>query len=129
MGKPLFVLDSSAIIGHLNRELDVDACIGPDVVRCASVVGFMETLAKPGITAAQEAEARRFLSGGEVIDLTPAIRDEAIIIRRSCKLKLPDAIIAATAVILNATLLSNDDHFYTLVWPGFSVRRINSSNK
>jgi predicted nucleic acid-binding protein len=124
MDKGLFVLDSSANIGHLNREFDVDAFIGPNAVRCTSVVGFMETLAKPDMTDAEEAEARRFLAGGEIIELTPVIRDEAIRLRRAIRLKLPDAIIAATAVILNATLLSNDDHFYAFDWPGLFVRGI-----
>jgi hypothetical protein len=42
MDKPLFVLDSSTIIGHLNKAFDVDAFIGPDAARCTSVMGFME---------------------------------------------------------------------------------------
>ncbi len=33
-----------------------------------------------------------------VISITDAIVDETIAIRRACKIKLPDAIIAATAV-------------------------------
>jgi predicted nucleic acid-binding protein len=114
MDKPLFALDSSTIIGHLNKAFDVDAFIGPGAARCTSVMGFMEALAKPGMTAGEEAEAQRFLSGGEVIELTAAIRDEAIKIRRATRIKLPDCIIAATAVILNATLLANDIHLLNL---------------
>jgi predicted nucleic acid-binding protein len=124
MDKQLFALDSSTIIGHLNREFDVDAFIGSDAARCTSVVGFMEALAKPGMTAGEVEDAQRFLAGGDVIELTPAIRDEAIKIRRTCGLKLPDAIIAATAVILNATLLANDAHLLNLRWPDYTAQPV-----
>ena len=50
MDSPLFVLDSSIIIDHLSKEFDVETAIGPHAARCTSVVGFMETLAKPGMT-------------------------------------------------------------------------------
>jgi predicted nucleic acid-binding protein len=43
---------------------------------------------------------------------------------RNTTLQLPDAIIAATAVVLGATLLSNDDHLKNLIWPGYTVQAI-----
>jgi predicted nucleic acid-binding protein len=43
--------------------------------------------------------------------LAGEIEDEAIAIRRAARLKLPDAIIAATALTSEATLVSADDDF------------------
>jgi predicted nucleic acid-binding protein len=50
------------------------------------------------------------------------IREYAIAIRRSKKLLLPDALIAATALSLNATVISNDPHLRDFQWPGYSAR-------
>jgi len=49
-----------------------------------------------------------------VVDLTNEIKNEIILLRRSTKLKLPDSIIAATSIILNAVLFTNDDHLLNL---------------
>ena len=49
--------------------------------------------------------------------------NEAVRIRRfgSPHLKLPDAIIAASAVVLDATLVTNDETMLRLEWPGFAA--------
>jgi predicted nucleic acid-binding protein len=49
-------------------------------------------------------------------------REYAIAISRSKKLLLPDALIAATALSLNATVISNDPHLRDFQWPGYSAR-------
>jgi len=46
----------------------------------------------------------------KVISLNDTIRDEAISIRRRTKIKLPDAIVAATAKFCGLTLASADAH-------------------
>jgi predicted nucleic acid-binding protein len=43
-----------------------------------------------------------------VIDIGDRVKMEAIALRAAFKLKLPDAIIAATALVLDATLLTAD---------------------
>jgi toxin FitB len=40
-----------------------------------------------------------------------SIRDDAAMIKRTFKLKLPDAVIAATAMHLNAPLITRDNDF------------------
>jgi predicted nucleic acid-binding protein len=54
---------------------------------------------------------------------------EAIHIRREGfpRLKLPDAIIAATAVVLEAQFITTDDKLLRLVWPGFNVAVLSAS--
>lgn len=53
--------------------------------------------------------SKTFFETVTVVDLSPEIRRAAITLRRTRRLKLPDAIIAATAQILSAVLLTNDE--------------------
>jgi predicted nucleic acid-binding protein len=127
MDKPRFVLDSTIIIQHLNKEIDVAAFFGaiPACERFVSIVTEIEVLSDPAMTEDEEKEARKLLKHFDSIDILPAIKEETVKIRRAFKLRLPDAVIAATAVILNATLLSNDPHHLKkLVWPGYQVQAI-----
>jgi predicted nucleic acid-binding protein len=54
---------------------------------------------------------KRFLSNCKIIDINRSIKDTAINIRKSNKLKLPDAIIAATTLYLNIPLITADKGF------------------
>jgi predicted nucleic acid-binding protein len=56
-------------------------------------------------------------------DLLCSCEEEAIKLRQYTNLKLPDAIIAATAVKMGAVLLSYDNHFDNLAWPGLTVKK------
>jgi predicted nucleic acid-binding protein len=128
MDNSLFVLDSTAVINHLNHIFDVDNFITnavPDAVKIVSIVTYIEALAKPVMTEPDEQEALAFLGSCKIEDITPSIRDETIALRRiNPQKKLPDCIIAATAIVLKATLLSNDPHLINLVWPGLTVQRL-----
>jgi predicted nucleic acid-binding protein len=124
MTKSRFVLDSCVIIKHLNHELDLEAFFAAqgDCEKCVSVIAFIEVMSDPDMTLDEEAAARDFLSGCVFIDITAEVREKAILVRRfKKKTKLPDCIIAATAITLNATLLSTDDQLLHLDWPGLYV--------
>jgi predicted nucleic acid-binding protein len=88
-----------------------------------SVISRMEVLAKPDHTAESEKEATDFLNKLTVVPLNDTIEHTAIQIRRigAPRLRLPDAIVAATAVILNAKLVSADDRLLKLAWPGLTA--------
>jgi predicted nucleic acid-binding protein len=92
----------------------------PDGKRFVSVITEMELFAAPFLTPEKEQGRRDFLNDLTIIPLNEKIKQEAIRIRRYGKprLKLPDAIIAATAVILDATLVTNDNAMLKLSWPG-----------
>jgi predicted nucleic acid-binding protein len=83
----------------------------------------MEVLAKPHISLEAEQKALRFLRGFTIIPLSDTVKYEAIRIRRegSPRLKLPDAIVAATAVVFDAQLITADEKLRRLAWPGFSA--------
>ena len=76
-----------------------------------STITRMELLGFPGITLDEEIRVNQFLSIVTKIDLSPEIEDTAINIRRTSRLKLPDAIVSAAAICKAATLVSADADF------------------
>jgi predicted nucleic acid-binding protein len=91
--------------------------------RFVSVVSEMEMLAFPSLTPETEQKRLKLLSRLTIVPLTDPIKQEAIRIRRygTPRLKLPDAIIVATAVILNAALVTNDIKMLNLNWHGLTL--------
>lgn len=76
-----------------------------------SVITEMEMLGYPSISEVEKKRIKTFMLDCKVIDLNPAIKDLAIELRRQYNLKLPDAIIAATALDLYIPLVSADSVF------------------
>lgn len=105
MTLPRFVLDTNIALYLLNNRLEQPL---PPGVYFASFITEMELLSYPQLTDAQIQEVRNFLSSLTLVTLDDEIKDLAIQWRRQYKLKLPDAIIVATALHLQATLLTND---------------------
>ena len=73
-----------------------------------SVITQMELLSWPSLTTEETKRVNSFLSTLILCDLTPAVRVRAISLRREERLKLPDAIICATALELGVELWTND---------------------
>ena len=106
------------IPSKLEKELDeADLSI--------SVITEIELFSKPGLPPDEEKNLRAFLSDRiSIIDITDEIKKKTIALRRTVKHKLPDCIVAATAIILNATLLTADEKLLHLKWQGFNVKNI-----
>ena len=73
-----------------------------------SEISEIELLSFPKITATEEQIILRFLDVIEVIPMNKDIKEHTIHLRRKYKFKLPDAIICATALSYNLTLVTND---------------------
>ncbi len=71
-------------------------------------------LSYPTLTSDEEIQIRDFLTKIIVLEINSNIKTLAIALRKQYKLRLPDAIIAATAKSLNATLFTNDVKFANL---------------
>jgi predicted nucleic acid-binding protein len=125
MNNSVIVLDSNSVIYQLNKKLDHTVVLAayPGCEKHISVITELEALSKPGMTADEETEAKAFLSTCVIEEISPAIKQAAISLRRTKKLRLPDAIIAATALALNAPILSNDTDLSNLQWPGYEARK------
>ena len=122
MDKLRYVLDTNTIIWLLKSETIPE--IFDSVELFASIISRIELLSKPDITPEDEREIQNFLSAITVVGIDSSIESKAIDLRRSRKLKLPDSIIAATAIVLNATLLTRDDQLLHLSWPSYQAQGI-----
>lgn len=96
------LFDSSAIILYFNDALSTESFTLikqaiEDGTGAISVITRAEVLAWPSHTAQSVELASTGMLGFEQINVNPEIADEAARIRRECNLKLPDALIAATA--------------------------------
>lgn len=109
-----YLLDTNYILGLLKSDPAVLADISErkiSVVQCAySPITRMELLGFPGITETEDSLIRKRLQVISAIPWSLAIEDGVIALRQSRKIKLPDAIIAATALCENIELLTLDRH-------------------
>jgi predicted nucleic acid-binding protein len=94
-----------------------------DAEKMISVIVRMELQAKRSLSPEVFARRKVFLEKVTVIPLKADVEEEAIKLRQYTNLKLPDAVIAATAIKAGAVLLSYDDHFANLDWPGLTVKK------
>ncbi len=105
------VLDTNAVLYLLMGRLADPLPPGEYVV---SVITEIELLSFPALDAPGELRIRRLLTEVDVVSLTAAIKEQAVALRRQYRLKIPDAIIAATAVALDAELLTNDTQIHSV---------------
>jgi len=110
------VLDTNIVLYSLGGRLGLPLGASEYFI---SVITEMELLSFPGLAGDEEASVRLFISKVRVCQLTRPIREKAIELRSKYGLKLPDAIIAATAVVLACDLITNDRALLNL--PGIAV--------
>ena len=103
------IADTNALIYLLSG----DPCMRPYLSKRIglSVISEMELLSFPEITASEEQRVRLLINDCTVLFLTENIKNKAVILRRTYKIKLPDAIIAATAIENNLQLVTADREF------------------
>lgn len=71
----------------------------------------MELLSFSGITETEELGIKNLLSYCSKVTVSEDIKDTAISIRRKYRIKLPDAIVAASAIMNDIPLLTADKDF------------------
>jgi hypothetical protein len=101
----IYFLDDSlptAALDFLENALDQTGCF-LSVIEKIELLGWLP----PTPEAMQQIEA--FVEDSTVLTLDDRIANKAIEIRRGLKIKLPDAVIAATAIVHDFTLLSRND--------------------
>jgi predicted nucleic acid-binding protein len=137
-GTDKFVFDTNAILVSLKGKqipssLNVRLGCGrwfASVITRIELFAFSGLAAQDAVASAEETEIRQFLRKCRVIPLNKKVERETILLRRAKpKLRLPDSsnrrfAIAATAVALNATLITNDTDILRLDVPGLKVVNI-----
>ena len=99
------VLDTNVLIHKLHGELDEAL---PAQGALISIITEIELLGFSGMNPSEEAQVRALFSTLTVIPLFEALKDETIRLRRTLRLRLPDAIVLATAIVSGSELLTND---------------------
>ena len=120
------VFDTCAVVKLLDRKYELSS-LGIDIDEVqllTSVIVRMELLSKRNMSNDEEKDILEFLDALTVIPLNETIEKKAIEIRRAASVKLPDSIVAATSIILNAVLLTDDKHLLDLSWPGLRTQNI-----
>ncbi len=106
----LVLVDTSVMVAHLSNDpVAVQAFAG--LSGRVSCVTEMELLGWPKLAAKDVMPLGAMLRALGVIELSEPIKAISIGIRRERLLKLPDAIIAATAILLGVPLVTGDKRF------------------
>ncbi len=106
-----YVLDTNAVIALLRGHLGLQRFLRDATWVGISIISKLEFLVFPNLTDADEALFNRFLERVDVVDLTDgnvSLQRLVIKLRKDFALKLPDAIIVATALDAKANLLTDD---------------------
>jgi len=108
----MYLLDTNTIIYYLNASLPSTAMQfmhGVVDAHCnISVIAKIETLSFNFATSAEQKIMEGFIAGATILGIDDEIANKTIAIRKLKKIKLPDAIIAATALVYNFTLISRN---------------------
>ena len=87
--------------------------------KSVSIISWMEVLA--GAPSAAERGTRDFLDGFTVIELDRAVAERAVTLRRQHRVKLPDAIVWASARVHAMLLVTRDTRDFPEDDPGVRV--------
>ncbi len=112
-----YLLDTNAIVSLLQGNQRLVALLDDAAWTGISVIAKLEFLAFPRLSKADRELFAEFESRVEVVGLPAGDRsllDAIITLRSSSGLKLPDAIIAASAMAAKAHLITADEHFQSV---------------
>ena len=104
------VIDTSLIINLFNGSTEVQELIAGRIL-FVSVISEIEVLSFPQLSDNEIGLLKSFLSECYIVDIEPAIKDLTIKTRAKHKTKLPDAVIAATAMYFDIPLFTMDKGF------------------
>lgn len=98
------VIDTNVLIywyktGFIPSNMDLTT-----IVPVYSIITKIEALGFQNITNSEVKVINKMLGSGEMVSISDNIADKTITLRQNYKIKTPDAIIAATALVNNAEL-------------------------
>ena len=111
-GSDSIVVDTNSLIYFFNGNEKVINVI-EDKILYISAITEIELLSFPRLDEESEQQIRYFIDDENcrLIELIPSIKEQTIRIRKKHRIKLPDAVIAATALFLGIPLLTFDTDF------------------
>jgi len=118
------LLDSNIVIYLSQKKLSINEVFEENTNYSISLVTYMEILSYNFPTREEEHFVRKLLSLFKIIDISKEIAEEVILLKKMRKIKLPDAILVATALIEHSTLYTNDKQLHTLA--NLNIKYFNS---
>lgn len=115
--KPLF--DTNILIDYLNGSAKARKEIGLYDLGMISPITWMEIMV--GTDPSTSDTVRRFLNRFKQVPLDETISERAVEIRRATGVKLPDAIIWATAQVADALLITRNTKDFPQSHPGVRI--------
>jgi hypothetical protein len=113
------VFDTNIVIDALNGVETADAEYSRYERVLISRITWMEVLVG---AAEDDAEVRDFLDTHfEIVPLDLAVAEKAVEIRRAYRIRLPDAVIWATAQVNDAVLVTRNTKDFDPAWEGIRV--------
>jgi len=100
-----YLLDTNILLYWLGDRLQNPL---PQGYYFTSIISEIELLSYRGLDSQAEKQIRSLLSTIEVVGIDQSIKELTISLRKAYRLKLPDAVVVATASSIGAILLTND---------------------
>jgi predicted nucleic acid-binding protein len=114
------VFDTNILVDYLKGVRAAKEELDRYRVRQISIITFIEVMVGAKNTA-EESAIRGFLAAFEVVELSAEIAQEAISIRKELRLKIPDAIVYATARTQGCILVSRNTKELKDDWPDIRI--------
>lgn len=114
------VLDTNILIDYLKGSDKARKEIGRYESPAISLVTWMEVLVGAD-NDDEEAVLRDFLARFEIISITPEIANHAVTLRKQQRIRLPDAIIWASACCANTLLVTRNTRDFPRADPGIRI--------
>lgn len=114
-----YLIDTNAILDFMGGKMGSKAKL--EMVRIIdgeyfiSTINRIELLSYPDITVAEEQRINLFLQGSNELLIDEPTIIESIKIRRKYKLKLPDAVVASTALTHKLTLITRNEKDFSKI--------------
>lgn len=112
-----YIWDTNIVIYYLNKGLNSNATAFIDSIPestkpILSVITEIELLGWPKITEEETLKVKAFIDNSTILTINDEIKGGTISIKQKKNTKLPDALIAATAIAFDLTLLSRNEKYF-----------------
>lgn len=104
------LIDTNTLIYFFNGHPEAVKALDSNIL-FLSVITEIDLLSYNGLTEESIEGIKKFLKDCSVIEIIPKIKDFTINLKKAKKIKLPDAIIAATAQFLRIEFVTFDKGF------------------
>ena len=112
MGRQEYLIDTNVAIEYIGEALQEKALTMLDGIideqYYISVINKIELLGFSDITENEELKFQELINAADILDLDENIVNSTIEVRKKYKIKLPDAIIAATALKNELTIITRN---------------------